>query len=213
MKWAVCLAGAVLLVSGAGAQQKAIPQPYVRDVLESRTIAVVPYSDRLPADDLQENQRARLEVEMALLKWGRYRVIPDASVADLIVVVRKGRARGTTIGGTKDPVPVVVDPVGNGGIISIHRGQNPPLRRSDAPPTNSHPRIGTEVGSADDLLELYRGRMPLAGDASRNATQYPLDDPPVWLYTAKDALRSPKIEAVVQLRKAVEAAEKKKKKP
>jgi hypothetical protein len=32
----------------------------------------------------------------------------------------------------------------------------------------------------------------------------------VWTYTAKDALKSPKIEAVAEFRKAVEAAEKKK---
>lgn len=69
---------------------------------------------------------------------------------------------------------------------------------------------GSEVGSADDLMEVYRGGQPLPGDASRDATQYPLDEPPVWVYTAKDALKSPKLEAVAEFRKAVEAAEKKK---
>jgi hypothetical protein len=162
----------------------------------------------MPLADLQENRRARLEVQTALLKWGKYQVVQDASTADLIVVVRKGRAQSTTIGGTKDPAPVIVDPVGSGVNISIHRGENPPLSRTNPPPQTSHPRVGTEVGSAEDLLEVYRGRTPLAGDASRNPTAYPLDEPPVWFYTAKDALKSPKIDAVAKFRKAVETAEK-----
>jgi hypothetical protein len=74
---------------------------------------------------------------------------------------------------------------------------------------SSRPQLGSEVGSPDDLLEVYRGRQPLPGDGSREATQYPLDQPPVWSYAAKDALKSPQIEAVAAFRKAVEAAEKK----
>ncbi|HXZ81370.1 MAG TPA: hypothetical protein VEG30_15685 [Terriglobales bacterium] len=38
--------------------------------------------------------------------------------------------------------------------------------------------------------------------------QYPLDSPPAWRYTAKDALRSPSVPAVAKFRKAIEDAEK-----
>jgi hypothetical protein len=199
----------VLLAALAEAQQQPISQTYKLDILDARTIAVVAY--RSPAaEDSQENQRSRLEVQNALRDWGRYQVVPDAGIADLIVVVRKGHAQGATIGGPAGPCPVTVGPLDSGVNIGVHRGQNPTLSRTDSSQVSSQPRLGSEVGSADDLLELYHGRQPLSGDGSRDATQHPLDEPPMWVYTAKDALKSPKIEAVAEFRKAVEAAEKKK---
>jgi hypothetical protein len=143
-------------------------------------------------------------------KWEKYQVTPDAGAADLIMVVRKGHAQAATIGGTTGPSPVTVNPADSGVNIGIHRGQNPTLSRTDSSQISSQPRLGSEVGSADDLLEVYRGRQPLPGDGSRDATQYPLDQPPMWSYATKDALRSPNLEAVAEFRKAVEAAEKKK---
>jgi hypothetical protein len=162
------------------------------------------------AADSQENQRFRLEVQNAMRAWGRYQVVADAGTADLIMVVRKGHAQAATIGGPTGTSPVTVGPLDSGVNIGVHRGQNPTLSRTDSSQLSSEPRIGGETGSADDLLEVYRGRQPLTGDASREATQYPLDQPPAWDYTAKDALKSPKLEAVAEFEKAVEAAEKKK---
>lgn len=209
MRQSLCLLASVVLVSAVGAQQKPISLTYQRDILDARTIAVIAYSSpQLGAQNLQENQRARLEVQTALLKWGKYQVA-DTDTADLIVVVRKGHAQASTVGGTTNPGPVVFDPGDSGTNISIHHGQNQPLSRTESSQQISHPRLGSEAGSAEDLLEIYLGRKPLAGDASRNTTQYPLDEPPVWFYTAKDALKSPKIEAVVEFKKAVGAAEQK----
>jgi hypothetical protein len=105
---------------------------------------------------------------------------------------------------------VLIDPTNTGVNIGVHRGQNPPLSRTDPTRANSGTSIGSEVGSGQDLFEVYLGRTPLAGDASRNSTQYPLDEPPAWSYAADDALKSPQLEAVIVFRKAVEAAEKKK---
>jgi len=198
----------VLLASLAGAQQHSISQTYRRDILDAQTIAVVAYPASA-AQDSQENQRARLEVQTALRNWGKYQVVSEGANPDLIMVVRIGHAQTTTIGGTTTPPPVLVDPTDSGVHIGMHRGQNPPLSRTDSSGASSQPGLGSEVGSGDDLLDVYLGGTPLPGDA-RNPTQYPLDQPPVWSYTAREALKSPKIEAVAQFRKAVEAAEKKK---
>jgi len=209
VKRAVAFVTFVFLAAVADAQRQPIPQTYKGDILDARTIAVVA-DPSSAAGDSQENQRSRLEVQNALRQWGRYQVVPDAGVADLIMVVRKGHAQAATIGGPTGPGPVTVDPLGSGVNIGVHRGQNPTLSRNDPSQVSSRPLPGSEVGSGDDLLEVYRGRQPLPGDGSRDATQYPLDEPPVWTYTAKDGLKSPKIEAVAEFRRAVEAAEKKK---
>jgi hypothetical protein len=209
MNRAVAFATFLLLAAIAVAQQQPISQTYKRDILDARTIAVV--ADPSPAaGDSQENQRSRLEVQNALRQWGKYQVVADAEVTDLIMVVRKGHAHAATTGGPTGTSPTTVDPLDSGVNIGVHRGLNQPLSRTDSSQISSRPLPGSEVGSADDLLEVYLGRQPLPGDGSRNATQYPLDEPPVWVYTAKDALKSPKIEAVAEFRKAVEAAEKKK---
>lgn len=36
---------------------------------------------------------------------------------------------------------------------------------------------------------------------------YPLDTPPLWRYTGKDALKAPRVDAVEQFRKAVNESE------
>lgn len=205
MKRALAFMTFVFLAAVANAQRQPIPQMYKMDILDAQTIAVVAYPSSA-AQDSQENQRARLEVQNALRDWGKYQVVADPQVTDLIVVVRKGHAQTVTAGGPTGASPVTIGPLDSGVNIGLHRGPNAPLSRTDS----SQASHGSEMGSADDLLEIYRGSQPLAGDASRDATQYPLDEPPIWTYTAKDALKSPKIEAVAQFRKAVEAAEKKK---
>jgi hypothetical protein len=207
MKPSAWLLSSVFLVSLAGAQEKSIPQLYRRDIVDARTIAVIAYPSSA-VQDSQENQRARLEVQTAMLNWGKYQIESEES-ADLIMVVRRGHTETATVGGTAIP-PVLVDPTGSGVNIGIHRGQSPPLSRTGSAGAGSQPRTGSEVSSGEDLLEVYLGRKPLSGDASRDPTEYPLDEPPAWFYAATDALKSPKIEAVAQFKKAVEAAEKKK---
>lgn len=210
MKWISGFALSVLLVSVAVAQKTPISQAYEEDILRARLVAVVPNSQSEPIEDVQENQRARLDVEMALTKWGRYQVTQDTSVADLIIVVRKGRARGATIDDSKTGNPGVILYPGDSGVtIGLGNGQNRPRSRAN-PPQEAHPRLGTEIGSADDLLEVYLGGTARVDDASRKATQYPLDEPPIWFYTAADALKPPRVEAVTRFREAVEAAAKKK---
>ena len=63
-------------------------------VLQAQTVAVVVMPDAgesvtAPA----ANRTAEQNVEKALLQWGRYRLVPDALTADLIVAVRKGEGK------------------------------------------------------------------------------------------------------------------------
>jgi hypothetical protein len=82
----------VLLISPAAVAQKTpISQAYTEDVLRARLVAVVANSESEPMEDLQANERARLDVTTALTKWGKYQVTRDTSVADLIIVVRMAR--------------------------------------------------------------------------------------------------------------------------
>ncbi len=204
-----CIALSVLLVSVAVAQKTPISESYVDDVLRARSVAVVANSESEPVQDLQENERARLDVTTALTKWGKYQVTRDTSVADLIIVVRKGRARAATIDDNKTANPgVVLYPSDSGITVGVGSGQKRTRNQTD-PTREAHPRLGTEIGSADDLLEVYLGRTPRVDDASRKATQYPLEKPAIWFYTATDALKAPRVEAVAKFREAVEAAEKK----
>ncbi len=207
MKWAAWVTGTVLLASLAGAQQ--IPQVYVQNVLQARTVAVIVYAgSQQPVEDPQENERARLAVQTAILKWGRYQITQDTNLADLIIAVRKGRAQGTAASGAGNP-PVVLDPDSSGINIHMHGGRNPdnpPLSQTEPPQASPRPRIGGAVSSGEDLFRVYRGRGS-SSDTSGEPTQFPLDQAPVWSYLAKDGLQPPKIEAVARFRKAVEAAE------
>ena len=50
---------------------------YVTDVLRGRLVAVVPYSQAQTIDDPGANERARLDTEQALLRWGKYQITGD----------------------------------------------------------------------------------------------------------------------------------------
>ena len=127
MKWLCTLASLSSLTSLAFAQQSCIPQMYVTDVLRGRLVAVVPYSQAQTIDDPGANERARLDVEQALLRWGKYQITGDPTLADLSVVVRRGRARSTTVN-SGGPPGTILYPNDTGVTIGTHRGQTPPLR-------------------------------------------------------------------------------------
>jgi hypothetical protein len=59
------------------------------------------------------------------------------------------------------------------------------------------PSPQAEVGAADDVFAVYRGKRENA-----------LDAPAVWRYTAKDALSSPGVPAVEAFHKLIVEAEK-----
>jgi hypothetical protein len=190
---AFCLASPLL-----AKDKNTAPLPFT--VLSARTIAVVinPGSE-VPAANPGENRSAQNDVELALSKWGRYQVLYDSTTADLIVLVRKGRAVSSTMS-VPDIYnrPVVLQPNESGVGIGVKTG-NPGTSGAGSPQdTTPHPK--TEYGSADDTFAVYFGQRA-----------DPLDAPAVWRISGKDALRPPTVRAVEEFRKAVEETEKQQK--
>ena len=155
-------------------------------ILRAETVAVIvnPGSE-IPLANPGENRNAQSDIEQALTKWGRLRVVMDPSTADLVISVRTGRGLSPTIaGGDPNPRPIVRPP-----------------RTGTGYPEDTTPRPGMETGSPEDVFEVYRGQ-----DANT------LDGPPLWRYMGKNAFRPPAVTAVEQFRKAIEEAEKQQKK-
>jgi hypothetical protein len=176
-------------------------------VLRAETVFVLidPDAGTSPASP-QANQKARDDVEKAIMKWGRFRLVMEPGSADLIVVVRKGSGKVVqpTIGGlpTNDR-PVIGQPTDNGIRLGGQKGRPP--GSTDPSPQDTHPAPQIEAGMTDDMFVVYQGG---AGN--------PLDGPAAWRYMNKDALKSPSVPAVAEFRKAIEEAEKQqqqKKKP
>jgi len=115
------------------------------DVLEARTVLVVVDPDAgVAIEHPNANRTAREDVKKALMRWGRFSVVMDASNADLIIVVRKGSGKMAqpTIGGVpQNNRPVVLEPGDSGGQIGGRQGNSgipndPSNPQSSAP----HPR-------------------------------------------------------------------------
>jgi hypothetical protein len=185
----------------AGAKNKD-KQPLPDYVLRAETVFVVidPRAGE-PLTDPSANRTAQEEVEKALSKWGRFRFAVDAQTADLVFVVRRGTGRTVTPTIRNLPTdnrPVILQPSENGGRIGGQQGRPPDLSQPGlGPQPDDSPRAQTEIGSSDDMLEVYRGRV-----------EYPLDSSAVWRYIGKDALRAPSVPAVEQFHKAVDESEK-----
>jgi hypothetical protein len=89
---------------------------------------------------IPEDRQAIADVWNALEKWNRYALVERRDEADLIFVVRKGRIANASVG-----IQVSTPP------------QNTPGRPSSSPVGVGTVGVGTsgEVGSPDDLLEVY----------------------------------------------------------
>jgi hypothetical protein len=171
------------------------------DVPQAQTVLVVIMPEAgEPLADPTANRKAREDVEKALMKWGRFRLVMEASTADLVVAVRKGTKQAITPvirGGPVDTRPVILEPTEGNTRVGGQQGRPPDLTRGGNGTQDSGPRMGTEAGPSEDIFEVYRGK-----------TEYPLDSSPVWRYMAKDSLRSPTVPAVDEFRKIIAAAEK-----
>src|SRR5438034_4676304 len=90
-------------------------------VLQAQTVFVMIDPDAGTAvNDPQGNQMAREDVEKALMRWGRLKPVMTMSLADLVIVIRKGNTQPVqpTVGG--EPTnnrPVIVQ--GTGDTIRI----------------------------------------------------------------------------------------------
>ena len=171
------------------------------DILQARTVLVVVDPDAgLVPEAPNANPTARNDVEQALMKWGRFSLVPDGTDADLIITVRKGHGKiaQTTIGG----VPVINRPVNQPTVSEGRIGAQNPSPTITGDPSNppwpsDGPHPQEEIGSSQDMFVVYRG-----------GRDNPLDSPAVWRYSAKDALRSPDVPAVEEFQKLITEAEK-----
>jgi hypothetical protein len=138
-------------------------------------------------------------VEKKLMDWGRFDLVMDGAEPDLVIVVRTGNGksmRPTVKGGPIDQRPGVAQAGDTSIRIGAQQG-HPPLNDPSLSPPNGGPRLGNEVGPAEDRFEVYRGDI-----------QDPLNSTPAWRYSSKDCLRPPNVSAVEEFRKAVAEAEK-----
>ncbi|HEV2102817.1 MAG TPA: hypothetical protein VGR58_08555 [Candidatus Acidoferrum sp.] len=200
-RWMVAAALVMVAFSGASARKR--EKVYLPAfVLKAQTVLVVilPGSGE-PVDDITANRKAQEEVEKAFMKWGRYRLAVDADQADLVVGVRKGTgkvANPTINGGPVDSRPGTIETTDNQIRIGVQQGHPPDVSDpAGSNPANDRVHNGMETGAADDTFQVFQGGM-----------QYPLDNPAVWKFTAKDGLKPPAVAAVEQFRKAVEESEK-----
>jgi hypothetical protein len=207
---AVAVLAIVALSAGMASAKKKEKANLPDFVLKAQTVLVVILPDSgEPMNDPLANQKAREDVEKALMKWGRYRLALDANTADLVIGVRKGtgeEASPTINGGPVDTDrrPTTVETTDNQIRIGAQQGRPPSTTQEgdasgiggpNAP--NSRPHQGIEVGAQDDTFMVFQGRVP-----------YPVDNAPVWKRIEKDGLKSPGVSAVEQFRKAVEESEK-----
>jgi len=198
---------AIILCSALASAKKKAVLPV--DVLHARTVLViVDPTAGVDVRDPNANRVARADVEKALDQWGRFTLVQEGSTADLVVTVRKGNGKliQPTIGGT----PINGTPPVSGGTTSsptqtttragVRWGTGNPNDPSNAGTQPSTPEPQIEAGSPQDMFVVYRG--------STDPNWSPLDAPPVWRYSGKDALASPSVPAVEVFRKLIAESEK-----
>lgn len=177
---------AAFLAPMASAKPKHKQKPALPDVVwQARSVAVVilPNSPD-PAGDPSANEKAKQDVEDAILKWKRFRLEMEPSVADIVVGVRKGSgklANPTVSHGPMDSPSGTIEATDDTVRIGVSQHQA----------ANTPPTPGVAVGGGDDVLEIF-----LQGGSA-----------PVWKYVAKDGLKAPGMLAVGKFREAVEEAE------
>ena len=150
---------------------------------------------RVASGDLGgDRKREEKREEKAFLKCGRYRLPLDKYTGDLVTGVRKGtgKAANPTINcGPVDTRPGTIETTDNQIRIGAQQGRPPDLTRQGTPPEPAH--AGMEAGAEDDTFMVFQG----------GGLRYPLENAPVWRYIAEDGLKSPRVEAVEEFRKAV----------
>jgi hypothetical protein len=140
---------------------------------------------------LPEDREAIGNVEDALADWKRYVVTDNRSEADLVIIVRKGRAvstRGTVTAGAPSQI-----------------GGSYPGRTPGDPADPGDPNrggmvgrgigVGTEAGLPDDTLRVFS----ITPDGK-------LSSSPIWWREMKDGLDAPEVILFRSLRTDVERA-------
>lgn len=189
----------LLLTSTAFAKNKK-KQVLPGYVLRAQTVLVVVNPDAgEPLANPTANMTAQDNVEKALLKWGRFKLVMDVATADLVGVVRKGYAGGPVVSNSPaDDRPVIYQPTGGDIRVAGQHGTPPDLNDPGVHPLpDRRPHLSNATGPSEDTFEVYQGEV-----------EYPLDAPPLWRYMAKDSLSAPMVAAVEQFHNAVNESEK-----
>ena len=188
-----------LLLSCVSFAKKKNKQELPNLVLDAQTVLVVIQPDAgEPVTNPTANRSARENVENALTKWGRFRLVMSPQTADLVIAVRKGYAVGTTIGNSPaDDRSVILQPQDGNIRIGAQQGRPPAVSDPGRGPQNRGPHTQNEAGSPEDSFEVYLGK-----------AEDPLDSAPVWRYMGKNALDAPAVAAVSQFQKAIDESEK-----
>ncbi len=132
-KCALCLSLLLLLIAALMAKE----QPISAVVNNATYVMVTSYSgDRLSPDITTDDRQAIADVQQAMEKWGRYKLVYKAQEADLILVVRTGRALEV-----------------RGG---AHTG-------SSTGPRGSGQSIGAETGDPQDTLDVFMASQGIDG--------------------------------------------------
>jgi hypothetical protein len=174
------------------------------DILQARTVLVV--IDPNAGVDIQDpnaNRLAQVDVEQALMKWGRFSVVQEASTADLVITVTKGNGKMAqpTIGGTPaNNRPGMIQPMDSGVRIGGRQGNTGnPGDPSNPQSSDPHPEVA--IGQSQDMFVVYRTN-------KNDPRDTPLDSPAVWRYSSRDALHSPDVPAVDKFRDLIAESEK-----
>ena len=187
----------LLLVPADGKDRK---QQVLPDyVLKAQSVLVVIHPDAgEPLTNPTANRTARDNVEKAMMKWGRFRLVMEAQSADLVVAVWKGHAGGPTVRNSPaDNRPAIYQPSGGDIRVAGQQGRPPDLTNPGlGGPSHRGPHVSNEIGPREDIFEVYRG-----------GVEYPLDASPLWRYMAKDALNGPQVTAVERFRNAINESE------
>jgi hypothetical protein len=131
-----------------------------------------------------EDRQAIFDVQDGMQDWKRYTLTTSRNQADLVFVVRKGRAAAGQVG---LGIPGGPRPQGS-------EGQQTQGRQAGQPQIDDGVGVGAEVGPSDDMLQVYTTNPDgkLIG--------------PVWNREMKDGLDEPEVPLLRQLRIAVEKA-------
>lgn len=165
----------LLLLPMAAAAQKKPKKPSLPPVFEHASYVYVEAMDGGDRDLAPEDRRAIADVRAALKAWGRYMLTMDRSQAELIVVVHKGRAAGTQIGGG----------------VNSDRGADmgAPGRQPQEMPNFGG---GPETGPPEDVLQVCQ----LNSNGKLSS--------PIWNRSLAFGLNGPRVALVSELKEAVE---------
>ena len=191
------LATAVVLLASLAAPAKQKKKPTLPpDILHAQSVLVVIDPDAgTDALDPNANRTAQENVEKALLKWGRFSLAQEAGEADLIITIRTGNGRivqPAVVGLPSNNRPAIFEPTDSGVRIGGRQGTSGASGDPSDPqsPTATRPHPQIQAGESKDAFVVYRC------NSKDDPNWDPLESPPIWRYSARNALQAPDVTAV-----------------